>query len=102
MTEWNLFICNNCGKQQNMPYEQDPDYTCYDCEMELEHGETLDHIKHLLKEKKDGLTTTEISNQIDRGYNVTQALLEYLQGQLFIQELFDDEVTNEDRWYLRN
>lgn len=103
MTEWNLFICNNCGKQQNLPYEQEPtEYTCYDCEMELEHGETLEHIKHLLKEKKEsGLTTEEISNEIDKGYHVTQKLLEYLQADCKVEMLFDDEVTFDNRWYLR-
>jgi len=99
---WYRLTCNNCGKEQNLPFNDDP-YICYDCEMELEHGETFEHIKHLLKEKKEsGLTTEEISNEIDKGYHVTQKLLEYLQACCKVEELFDDGVTFDNRWYIRS
>jgi hypothetical protein len=102
MTEkWNLFTCNNCGKQQHIPFDKDPSYTCYDCEMELEFGPTFEQIMDILQKEKYGLPTEEIADKIGEEYLYTERLLEYLQGKLLVQELFDDEVTNEDWWYIR-
>jgi hypothetical protein len=99
LNDWYELTCSKCNKIENIPFNESP-YTCYDCKMELEYGPILRQIMDILKEK-DGLTTEEISDKINKDYHNTNKLLEYLQCEVKIKCLFDDEVTNENRWYLR-
>lgn len=95
---WYELTCNNCGKKQNLPFNESP-FTCYDCKMKLEHGSVLEEIMRIIT-KYDGLRTEDIALKIGKDYRDTDNLLNYLQSDCKIQCLFDDEVTYEDRWHL--
>lgn len=57
---------------------------------------------------KEGITTKDIRRLISKNtgasfsYYQIRYILEGMQSDCIIQELFDDEVTLEDRWYLHS
>lgn len=98
----------NCNKESNTPFNESP-YTCRACEIQTEYGSLIKQIVNMIKENEPGgITTYQVSKRIDKDYGDTQELLELISSYADdldvdgIHELFDDEVTNEDRWYLRN
>lgn len=66
-----------------------------------------EYIIKLLKENPNGLETNDINKLISTklganlSYNEIQNILELLQADLKVIELFDDEVELKNKWYLK-
>ena len=105
---WYDLTCSKCGKEDHLLFNESP-YTCRACEIQAEYGLPLiNQIVNMIKESEPkGITTYQISKKIGKNYGDTQELLELIGlyaddlGVNDIQELFDDEVTNDLRWYMR-
>ena len=106
---WYKLTCSKCGKEDNMPFNSSP-YLCGACELIKEHGSSLINqvVDMVKKQGRKGIMTEEIAKKIDRNYCDTQELLELIRlysydlGIEQIDELFDDEVTMQYRWYTKN
>ena len=103
------YNCSKCGKENHFLFNESPPYVCRACEIRQEYGEQLiKQIITMIKESEPkGITTYQISKEIGKNYGDTVELLELIQ--LYaddldvdnIQELFDDEVNMEDKWYIK-
>lgn len=105
--DWPELTCVKCNRKENLPFDESP-YTCRACEIQAEYGSLIKQIITMIKESEPkGITTYQISKKIGKHYGDTQELLELIGlyaddlGIDDIQQLFDDEVDYENKWYIR-